>query len=41
MMGSMIGLLVIIAVLVAIGLSAFAGVDSRHVEHGRHRTNLL
>jgi hypothetical protein len=39
--GSMIGILVLVAVLVALGLSVISGVDSRHVEHGRHRPNLL
>jgi hypothetical protein len=39
--GSMIGILVLIAVLVALGLSVLSGVDSRHVEHGYHRPNLL
>jgi len=38
---SMIGILVLIAVLVALGLSVFAGADSRHDEPGRHRPNLL
>jgi hypothetical protein len=38
---SMIGILVLIAVLVALGLSVFFGADSRHVEHGYHRPNLL
>jgi hypothetical protein len=38
---SMIGVLVLIAVLVALGLSVVFGRDSRHVEHGYHRTNLL
>jgi len=38
---TMIGILVIIAVLVVLGLSVLSGADSRHVEHGYHRTNLL
>lgn len=39
--GSMIGILVLIAVLVVLGLSVLSGADSRHVEHGYHRPNLL
>jgi hypothetical protein len=37
----MIGILVLIAVLVLLGLSLVSGVDSRHVEHGYHRPDLL
>jgi hypothetical protein len=39
--GGMIGILVLIAVLVLLGLSLVSGVDSRHVEHGYHRPDLL
>jgi hypothetical protein len=38
---TMIGILVLIAVLVVLGLSVLSGADSRHVEHGYHRSNLL
>jgi hypothetical protein len=39
--GSMIGVLVLIGVLAVLGLSLLSGADSRHVEHGYHRPNLL
>ena len=37
----MIAIFILIAVIAFFGLAVWNGADSRHVEHGRHRTNLL
>ena len=39
--GCMFAITILIGVLALCVLSAFYGVDSRHDEPGRHRTNLL